>query len=414
MCSPEQAHRTNDKGSNMARKKMSHLRVVETPKDRKALRQRERRIKQRRRKELLTYIILIAMAVCGTYLLLDSKTYGTVREAESYAKNLSDTNNYVQFADGIVRYNHDGVVFLNRKNEEQWIQPTQLQTPVIVVKDDVFAVADSGGNNILVFTEKGLKGEIQTTLPIERIAISNQGIVSAILRDESSPKIISYDAAGNILIEQQITLGNTGYPMALDLSDDGKTLAVSYLYTKGTDVQSRIGYYNFDTAGKEKADNKVTADTYDDRMIGEIFFMGNERSVAVGDNGFEIYTGEDIPKQTKEVKLNQEIRSVFHSDSYFGFVLLNQEKSGYELRLYNQLGDVVFSREMQGEYDHVKIDGDSIILYDGSKCCIYTMTGILKFKGDLGADAQEVFEAFGLNRYYVMSENELRLVYLTK
>ena len=35
-------------------------------------------------------------------------------------------------------------------------------------------------------------------------------------------------------------------------------------------------------------------------------------------------------------------------------------------------------------------------------------------KGDLGADAQEIFDAFGLNRYYVMSDNELRIVYLTK
>ena len=205
------------------------------------------------------------------------KRQGTVRKADSYAKDLSDRNNYVQFADGIVRYNHDGVVFLNKKNEEKWIQPTQLQTPVIVVKDDVFAVADSGGNSILVFTKNGLKGEIQTTLPIERIAVSNQGIVSAILKDETSPKIISYDAAGNILVEQQITIGNTGYPIALDLSDDGKVLAVSYLYTKGKQVQSRIGYYNFDAAGKEKADNKVTADTYEDMLIGEIFFMGNDK-----------------------------------------------------------------------------------------------------------------------------------------
>jgi hypothetical protein len=88
----------------MARKKMSNLQVVKTQDDRKALRQRERRIKRRRRKELLTYIILIAMAICGTYLLLDSKTYGTVRKADSYAKDLSDRNNYVQFADGIVRF----------------------------------------------------------------------------------------------------------------------------------------------------------------------------------------------------------------------------------------------------------------------------------------------------------------------
>ena len=79
-------------------------------------------------------------------------------------------------------------------------------------------MADRGGNSIMVFTKDGLKGEIETTLPIEKIAISDQGIVSAILKNENSPQIISYDAAGNILVEQQITLGTTGYPVALDMT----------------------------------------------------------------------------------------------------------------------------------------------------------------------------------------------------
>ena len=44
--------------------------------------------------------------------------------------------------------------------------------------------------------------------------------------------------------------------------------------------------------------------------------MGNDRSVAVGDNGFEIYTGKDTPKQIKEVKVNQENKKCFP----FGFL----------------------------------------------------------------------------------------------
>ena len=77
--------------------------------------------------------------------------------------------------DGIIRYSRDGVVFLDRKNEEQWIQPVQLQNPIIEVRDDAFAVADSGGNSIYVFTEDGLKGEIETTLPIEKIFCIQSG-----------------------------------------------------------------------------------------------------------------------------------------------------------------------------------------------------------------------------------------------
>ena len=98
------------------------------------------------------------------YLLLKNQSYGQARLAAGYENSTSDSNTYVHFGDGIIRYSRDGVVFLDRKNEEQWIQPVQLQNPIIEVRDDAFAVADSGGNSIYVFTEDGLKGEIETCL----------------------------------------------------------------------------------------------------------------------------------------------------------------------------------------------------------------------------------------------------------
>ena len=405
---------TNDKGSNMARKKTPYLKVVKAPGDIKAVKTTVRKVRRRKFKTIASYVILIALALCGTWLMLQNETYGTARKASSYTKDISDTNSYIQFADGIVRYNRDGVVFLNKKNEEQWIQSTQLQNPIIEVKDDAFAVADSGGNNILVFTKDGLKGEIQTTLPIERIAISNQGIVTAILRNENSPKIISYDATGNILVEQQATFGNTGYPISLEMSDDGTMLAVTYLCTKDGMIQSRVGYYNFGATGKEKADNRVTADQYENMVMADVFFMGNDRSVVVGDTAIEIYSGADTPKRLKEIKVSQEIKSVFHTEKYFGLVMLNQDKSAYELRVYNRSGDAVFSKEFTGEYSNVKMNDKEIIMFEGNRCCIFTMTGILKFQGNLNIDAMEMFQASGINRYYVMSANELRVVYLTK
>ena len=215
----------------MAQRKIPYLKVVEPPENPKQLKKAERKVRWKKWEGAVSILILAVLAICGTYLLLDNKTYGTAREAASYTKEISDTSNYVQFAKGIIRYNRNGVVYLNKKNEEVWIQPTQIKTPMIEVKENAFAVADRGGNSIMVFTKDGLKGEIETTLPIEKIAISDQGIVSAILKNENSPQIISYDAAGNILVEQQITLGTTGYPVALDMTDDGMMLAAIFIRT---------------------------------------------------------------------------------------------------------------------------------------------------------------------------------------
>ena len=398
----------------MAQKKKTSFKILTAPEDLSEIKHKIRKVRLAKIRRVLTLLILISLAVCGTYLLLDNQTYARARTAAEYPIDISDTSSYAQFADGIVRYNRDGVVFLNRKNEEQWIQPTQLQNPTICVKDNAFAVADNGGNSILVFTREGLKGEIETTLPIEKIAISDQGIVSAILRNENSPQIISYDATGNILVEQQVTVSTTGYPVALEMSDDGNMLAVSYLYTEGTAIKSRVIYYNFGETGQERTDNIVMSEEYDNTVMAEIFFMGDDRSIVVGDDRFVIYRGKEVPEKQKEIMLDQEIQSVFHSDRYIGFILLNQEKSGYELRLYSRLGEQVLSREISGKYSNVKIDGSEVIMFDGSRCCIITASGIVKFEGDLNVEALEIFQAPGINRYYVMSVDELRVIYLTK
>lgn len=398
----------------MTQKKNPHLKIVKPPEDLEEIKKQTGRLRREKVRRILVMAVIIILAVCGTYLLLKNQSYGQARLATEYKNDISDSNNYASFAGGFIRYSRDGVVFLNKKNEEQWIQPVQLQNPIIEVRDEAFAVADNGGNSIFVFTEDGLKGEIETTLPIEKITVSNQGIVSAILKNENSPRIMSYDATGNILVEQQITMNTLGYPTALELSDDGTILAVSYLYTQGTSLKSRVIYYNFGETGQEETDNKVTTDIYDNTVMADIFFMGNNRSVVIGDNCFAIYRGSDIPEKVSEVQIGQEIRSVFHSDRYIGFILLNRDKSGYELRLYNRSGNQILNREIDGDYSNVKIDGDEIIMYDGSNCCIVTITGILKYKGDLDVEILEMSRAAGLNRYYVMSVDELRVIYLTK
>lgn len=354
------------------------------------------------------------MVLFGTYLLLENHSYTSIYRATSYKRETSDSNQYAAFQNGIIRYSRDGVAFLNYKNEELWIQPGQFKNPVIDVNENTFAVGDIGGNSIQVFTEKGLKGEIETTLTIEKMSVSDQGIVSVILKNETSPTIVTYDATGNILVENQATLGNIGYPVALDMSPDGTALIVSYLYMNGGSLKSRVICYNFAEAGQAKADHQVSMEEYDDSVMPEVFFMDASTSVAVGDHSFVIYEGKDAPEKKNEVQIGQEIKSVFHTDKHIGFVLLNAEKSGYEVRLYNKSGKQIMNRAFTGEYSKVQMVGDEIIMYEGSKCCIITKTGMPRFKGDLKVEALAVIPVVGINKYLVMSANELRVIYLAK
>lgn len=394
----------------MVQKKNPNLMLMDPPEmERRKKKKRYRRI---RFQKVIMAAVLAFMVILGTYLLLANHLYHAVYETASYKRETSNNNRYAAFRNGIIRYSKNGVTYLNRRNEVLWIQPAQFQNPVIDISGLTFAVADAGGNTVQVFTEEGLKGEFETNLPIEKFSISNQGIVSAILKNENSPMIVTYDSTGNILVENQVVIGSMGYPTALDMSPDGNVLVVSYLDMRSGMLKSRVAGYNFSEEGAEQENHQVSIEEYEDSIMPEVFFMDDFTSVAVGDHSFAISEGWEVPEKKTEVQISQEIKSAFHTERYIGFVLLNEEKSGYELRLYDKAGKQVMNRAIAGEYGNVQMIGNEIILYEGNRCSIYTSTGMPRFDGNMKEDVLMLIPTEGINQYLVMSTDELRVIYL--
>lgn len=368
-------------------------------------------LKANRKKVLIAAVILLVLF--GIYRLVGQfTTYTKTAVVKDYSAEGEDNYSYKEFADGVVRYSKDGVIFLNQKNEEQWNQPAQFNAPMIVTNEKAFAVADRGGNSLMVFNKGGLLGEISTNLPIEQVAISNQGITAVILKQESSPKIVTYDIAGNVLVETQATFQNSGYPMAVALSEDANLMAVSYMTLKDGAISSRVVYYNFGSVGQSKTDNQVSETDYKTAIVPELFFWDSQTSVAVADDHFDIYEGTQIPEKKTTVKLDKEIRSSFHSKDYLGFILKNSESAGYELRLYNKNGKQILSESMKGEYGNVKISGKEVLLFEGSKAVIFTKSGHKKFQGDLGMETTEIVPLSGTNQYLLLDANKVKKVKL--
>ena len=371
---------------------------------------------QKRKRWKKTGIIAgsILAASIGIYLLINLQTYTSVRTVDTYPVSGAASNEYKQFADGVLKYSRDGISYLDQKGSEVWNQPYQIQNPVVDVNETSGAVADKGGNAILVFNEEGLRGEIETDLPIERISVSEQGIVSVILIDESSSQILCYDAAGNILVEHKTSVNGTGYPMDAALSPDGEILQVLYLYTQDGTITSRVAYYNFGQEGESETDHQVTEQEYKDVVMADGFFMNQSVSAAVGDNMLTIFRGKSVPEEAVKVEIDKEIKSVFHSQKYIGMILKNEGKEGYELRLYNDRGQMAMSEDFSGDYSNVKICGSQVIMYDGKNCSIFTRGGIQKFEGEMNSNILEIFPVAGVNKYIVMNENGMEVVRLVK
>lgn len=369
---------------------------------------------RKRQQRIAIVCIIIVIVSVMTYLLVSLQTYTKVRVSDTYPEKGASDNSYVQFLDGVIKYSKDGIAYMDQTGKEVWNQSYQIKNPMLDVNNKSVAVADKDGNDILIFQEEGLKGEVHTTMPVERISVSEQGIVSAILKNESAMKIMCYDIKGNVLVEHKTTLAGTGYPIDIALSADGNLMQVLYLYTQKGQIVSRLHYYNFGDAGEGKTDHQVTAENYKDTILASGFFMNAETSAAVGDNRVVIYEGKDTPEQVVNIKLDKEIKNVFHSEKYVGLILKNQGKSGYELRLYDKTGKVVLSKDFKGDYKHVKICNNQVIMYDGKNCNIYMKNGIQKFKGETDSHILEIFPVEGVNRYIIMSANGMEKVRLVK
>lgn len=368
----------------------------------------------KRRRIIAAGAIAAAIVLAAALIFLYLQTYTGMRVSDTYKIGNMSNNNYKEFAGGVLKYSRDGIVYLNSGGEEQWNQPYQIKNPFIDANGESAAVADKGGNDILVFQKSGLKGEIKTTLPIEKIAVSEQGIVAAVLKNESNPRIICYDTAGNLLVEHKASLTGVGYPVDIALSPDGQILQAAYLSVSGGEMTSRVCYYNFGEAGASKTDHQVTEKEYKGSVIGTGFFMNDTVSAAVGDGGLTIFKGKEEPKEVKTISVSGEIQNVFHSSKYIGIILKSPGNGKYEVCLYNSSGRRVLSRSLNGEYKTAKISGGQVILYDGKKCSIFTRLGTRRFEGEFGNNILEIFPAMGINKYIVMDANGMEDIRLIK
>lgn len=373
-----------------------------------------RKLRWKRKRNKWIAAVVFILVVAGIYLLINLQTYTTVRISEVYAIQGVENSNYKEFEGGILKYSRDGVAYLNQSGEEEWNQSYQIKNPTMVIGNAAAAIYNQSGNEIVVLQKDGIKGEIETNKPIERVAVSSQGIIGAILKNGESAMVMCYDAKGNVLVEHKTSMSGTGYPMDVAMSNDGKTMQVLYLYTKDGKITSRAVYYNFGQAGKEQTDHQVLETKYKDTILASGFFMDDTTSVAVGDNRLCIFRGTDSPKETAVVEIDKEIKSVFHSDRYIGLVLKNKNAAGYELRLYNHNGKQTLSTTFEGTYDNVKYSNGQIIMYDGKKCYIYKKNGIHKFEGSMENNILEIIPIKGVNRYILISADGMEKVRLVK
>ena len=362
-------------------------------------------------KVVIVSLVLIALILVGIYFLLQRQTYSTVETVAHYENVSLDNPGYEKYLKGVLKYTRDGVAFLDKSGEEIWNQPCQMNNPVVEVRGEIAVVCDRTGTSILVFEESGLKGEIKTTRPIERISVSEQGIVAAILKDDTAPKVMCYDATGNVLVEQNTSLDNTGYPMDVALSADGNVLLVSYLMTESSGISTKIIYYDFSGEDIDKKDYKLHEKVYEGSVVPVVDYLNKNCSILVADDQVVLFEGKEELVEIAKIPVH-EILNIEYNEKNIAILVKEKDSSTMKLRIYNIAGEMVSEMEVDHEYSEIGLFDNQIILYEENACSILMKDGICKFSGEMDANILEMYPLIGLNKYMMINANgfyEIRL-----
>lgn len=360
--------------------------------------------KRRMRKAILIIIILFVLIVVILSYVYLTKTYTSYQTIESIEHTDSAGILFEEFNGNILKYSNDGAFYINNRNELIWNQTYEMQAPMLDICEEYAVIADEKGKKIYIMNMEGPCGEINTSRPIQQVHVANQGMVAVLMEEKGTGYIELYDKDGTFLAEGEIHAKNSGYPLDIAVSNDGRKMAVTMLDINEGIVKTTVAFYNFGSVGQNEIDNIVSSYPYSDTIMTKVEFLSNDVAVAVGDNKMVFYAGSQKPVVTAEVPIEREIQSLFYNERYVGLVFENEEQN-FGMEIYDDNGKIVRQIDFDMKYEKIEfLKNNEICILNNSECCIYTSRGIKRFNYNFEKDIYKIIHTSGHGYIFVMSD----------
>ena len=331
--------------------------------------------------KVITIIGIVCALLLAIYLFCVYRTYNNYKVRKTIKIETGTNSQYQAFGEFVVKYSNDGISYING-TETIWNEAYEMKSPIVDVCGDYLAIADKNSNTIYIFNKKGKVGEVNTSYPIIKIEVAQQGVVAALLEEASANYIELYDKEGNLIVSHKSLLSENGFPLSFSISNDGEKMMTSYLSIKEGSTENQVIFYNFSNVGKDEVDRVVgTFNQYGETIVPAVYFVSNEDAIAIGDNVLTIYKMKEKPTIRKEIKFDKEIQKVFYNEKYVGLIFENSKgDTPCKMEVYSLSGEKIMSKEIEMNLDHVKFAGKNVLMYDDVTCELISLKGVVKFK----------------------------------
>ncbi len=379
----------------------------------------KRKIRAHRARVALCVLLVLLIGVSVTAALYNysaSSVYTGYESLRSVERADAQTAKYVTYNGGVLKYSNDGAAFINAELKEKWNQTYQMQEPLYAISQDVVGLADKNGTTVYVMNANGLISEINTLLPIKKLAVSAQGLTAASLEDSGTSwiKFYSPSRGDKAIAETKILMDESGYPVSMCISPDGIKFGVAHLNVENGEARSILAFHNLGAVGENEIDNFIGSTTYSGTVFPVFEYINADIAVAYGTDRIQVFKGKQIPELEFEIPLEEEIVKVCYDSEHIGAMLKNAKEDGkYRLDIYDLRGKLVFSRGIDREYTDVKIQGDTIVLNNENEFCVYNIRGVKRYQKGYPRNILNL-TILGNNRFLVVDEKKLQVIRLTR
>ena len=357
-------------------------------------------------------LIIVALLVAAViaYRVYERRSYDSyeVISEETAADNIS---NYRYIKGKILRHSADGASLLKSNLESVWYVSYNMTQPCVSTFGKTILIYDRRGSEVQVYDEDGKVGSFATEMPILYACCSKNGNVACVLESGGGMEIAYYSAEGARIATLAKSAEETGFPVAMALSENGKQLAVSYVTAVNGAVSTNLIFYSF--RNPESADKVIADLNYSGIVIPDIRYISDTVAAVFRDNGVSFFSSSGKPSESAAVDFEDEIISTFTGDGFAGFIFRNRNSTKpYRMEIYSGSGKLISQTDMEIVYDRISVCGNEILFSNSSELAVYTKKGICRFYGGVEEGNLSDIQKIGRKRYLVVTDMNTKVIEL--
>ncbi len=382
------------------------------------------RNKKRRKKRTHLWIILgvlAAAAVIISVIAFNMKGFTSYKQVGSEAVKSDEPGAvYAAFNEGYVRSSHSGTEYVDASGNTKWNETGTFSDPKITVCGEKIFVADMGGNSVDVFDASGHLGKVETPYSIYEFSGTEDGRVAIMTQDNNVNYLELYEMSGEPVYSIKTSLSGDGYPLAFDVTGDGKMLVMSFVKAETKPAQTGIRFYDF-SGGAATESSRIPAEfsNFDGELNGDICCFKNGNTAVVSEHTVRFY-GRD----TKGVSLKSEeelfeeyegiVKRVLKSSDRIALILSTEDAEEPErLIVYSDAGKKLCDTGLTEGYDKYVLESGRVMMTSSNRFAVYTTSGneITKQLSDKPVSAL-IGNGAG-NRFFLVSDGQVQRIKLS-